>query len=581
MKPGARADVVNDSASAAASEAVLAAFDSYHAQFKLVARRARHRFETRDWRGAQRDATERLELYRQFVEWTVRDLQRILGARTGDMAVWAGMKRIFTREATGRPDTELCYTFFNSISRRLLTTVGINADVGFVEEDFERIPLPGDGDSFQRYVPEAGLVDLLRRILGSLPLTASFRDFEGDVHLAARALREAIASSGGDSSIDSAEVVPALFFRNKGAYVIGRLRMGGEVIPLVLPLVNSAEGIGIDAVLTTSDEASVVFSFTRSYFHVETEQPRALIEFLRTIMPLKPLEDLYTALGYNKHGKTELYRALARHLAAPLARFEEAEGDKGLVMSVFALPSFNVVFKIIRDRFGAPKNTTRQAVMDKYHLVFVRDRVGRLADAHEFEGLDFPLDRFHPSLLEELLSETAGSVRVEADRVTVRHLYTERRVVPLNLFLRHAEEPVAVDTILDFGQTIKDLAAANIFTGDMLLKNFGVTRHGRVIFYDYDELCLLTECNFREIPAARHEEDEFSGEPWFHVGERDVFPQEFRSFMVLPGRMGSAFLEAHGDLLTVEFWRRMQKMQEAGEVIDIFPYAASRRLRRD
>jgi isocitrate dehydrogenase kinase/phosphatase len=314
---------------------------------------------------------------------------------------------------------------------------------------------------------------------------------------------------------------------------------------------------------------------------VESEHPRGLIEFLRTIMPLKPLEDLYTALGYNKHGKTELFRALARQLGEPGARFEEAEGDRGLVMSVFALPSFNVVFKIIKDRFGAPKNTTRQAVMDKYHLVFVRDRVGRLADAHEFEGLEFPLDRFHPALLRELLAEAAGSVGVQGNRVIVRHLYTERRVIPLNLFLRQADEATAVDAILDFGQTIKDLAAANIFTGDMLLKNFGVTRHGRVIFYDYDELCLLTECNFRELPAPRNEEDELAGEPWFHVGERDVFPQEFRPFMVLAGRLGEAFLEAHGDLLTVDFWRRMQKLQEAGEVIDIFPYPQARRLRRD
>jgi isocitrate dehydrogenase kinase/phosphatase len=288
---------------------------------------------------------------------------------------------------------------------------------------------------------------------------------------------------------------------------------------------------------------------------------------------------VYTSLGYHKHGKTELVLALLRHMNAHDARFEVAEGDKGLVMAVFALPSLNVVFKIIKDHFGPPKQTTRQHVMEKYHLVFVRDRVGRLADAQEFEGLTFARDRFAPELLAELLADCGGSVRVEDDHVVIRHLYTERRVTPLNLYLRQVEESRAVDAVLDYGQAIRDLAAANIFTGDMLLKNFGVTRHGRVIFYDYDELCLLTECNFRHIPEARYDDEEYSAEPWFSVGEHDIFPEEFRAFLTLPGRPGQAFQAAHGELLTVEYWRRMQALAERGEVVDIFPYRPGRRLR--
>jgi isocitrate dehydrogenase kinase/phosphatase len=304
-----------------------------------------------------------------------------------------------------------------------------------------------------------------------------------------------------------------------------------------------------------------------------------MVEFLRSLMPRKPVDELYTSLGYHKHGKTELVRALLRHMETHDARFEVAEGEKGLVMTVFALPSLNVVFKIIKDRFGPPKQTTRREVMEKYHLVFVRDRVGRLADAQEFEGLSFARDRFSKELLAELLADCGGTVRVEGDQVLFRHLYTERRVTPLNLYLRQVDEASAVDAVLDYGQAIRDLAAANIFTGDMLLKNFGVTRHGRVIFYDYDELCLLTECRFRGIPAAPHDEDEFSAEPWFPVGEHDVFPEEFGAFLALPGRPGEAFRMSHGELLTVEYWHRMQRLAEAGEVVDIFPYRPGRRLR--
>jgi isocitrate dehydrogenase kinase/phosphatase len=218
--------------------------------------------------------------------------------------------------------------------------------------------------------------------------------------------------------------------------------------------------------------------------------------------------------------------------------------------------------------------------MDKYHFVFVRDRVGRLADAQEFEHLEFPRRCFPDDLLEYLLGVAGTTIRVEGDRVIVRHLYTERRVTPLNLFLLEANQESAREAVLDYGNAIKDLAAANIFTGDMLLKNFGVTRNGRVICYDYDELCLLSECRFRRLPEPRSIEEEFAAEPWFHVGDMDVFPEEFRAFLVPPGRVREAFLAAHGDLLDVEFWQRLQDRLARGEIFDVFPYRRSELLRR-
>jgi isocitrate dehydrogenase kinase/phosphatase len=297
-------------------------------------------------------------------------------------------------------------------------------------------------------------------------------------------------------------------------------------------------------------------------------------------MPFKRVDELYNGIGYNKHGKTELFRNLMAYLQDPEARFAVAEGDEGMVMAVFTLPAFNVVFKIIKDSFGAPKNTTRQAVMEKYHFVFVRDRVGRLADAQEFEHLEFPRRCFPEELLTYLLGAASRTVRVEGDRVIVRHVYTERRVTPLNLFLRDAEPGAAREAVIEYGTAIKDLAAADIFTGDMLLKNFGVTRNGRVICYDYDELCLLSECRFRRIPQPATYEDELSAEPWFSVGENDVFPEEFHAFLVPPGELRDAFLEAHGDLLDVAFWHQVQERLGAGEVVDVFPYRRSELLRR-
>jgi isocitrate dehydrogenase kinase/phosphatase len=298
-------------------------------------------------------------------------------------------------------------------------------------------------------------------------------------------------------------------------------------------------------------------------------------------MPHKLVHELYTSIGYNKHGKTELYRDLMRHLEEPEAHFAFAEGDEGMVMAVFTLPSFNVVFKAIKDSFGAPKNTTRRAVMDKYQFVFVRDRVGRLADAQEFEHLEFPRRCFPDELLDYLVRVAGATIRVEGDRVIARHLYTERRVTPLNLYLQSAGEAAAREAVIEYGNAIKDLAAADIFTGDMLLKNFGVTRNGRVICYDYDELCLLTECRFRRIPQPASLEDEYAAEPWFFVGEQDVFPEEFKAFLVPPGGLREAFLDAHADLLDPAFWQDVQRRLAAREVVDVFPYRREARLQRN
>jgi isocitrate dehydrogenase kinase/phosphatase len=250
-------------------------------------------------------------------------------------------------------------------------------------------------------------------------------------------------------------------------------------------------------------------------------------------------------------------------------------------MMVFTLPAFNVVFKVIRDRFRPPKETSREEVMERYRLVFARDRVGRLADAQEFEHLHFPRGRFAPELLEDLVAAAGDAVRVEGDDVTVRHLYTERRLRPLDLYLREAPEAAAHAAVVEYGNAIRDLACANIFPGDLLLKNFGVSRHGRVIFYDYDELTLLSEVNFRALPTAGSHEEEMSAEPWFSMDDRDVFPEQFLPFLLPPGPLRETFLAHHADLLTVAFWRKLQRLQAAGEIPDFHPYPAERRLPRD
>ena len=564
---------------AAAAAAIHAAYEHWIRGFDEITRRARQRFEQRDWHGAQADATARLALYRIHLDAAVSDVRDILEDAVLERTLWGAVKARHFEGLAGRPDMEVAQTFFNSVTRRIFSTVGADAAIEYLDPSTPPSAAM-DAELIERHVSAAVDPALARRILEACHWSVPYARPDREAEEVAAIIRERLAACGATGPV-TIDMLRPVFFRNKGAYLVGRVLQGDLTLPLVLPLIHAERGIVVDAVLMTEDEASVVFGFSWSYFRVDAPRPRAMVEFLNSIMPLKRVHELYTAIGFNKHGKTELYRSLMQELEDPDARFTFAQGDEGMVMAVFTLPSFTTVFKIIKDSFGAPKNTTRQAVMDKYHFVFVRDRVGRLADAQEFEHLEFPRRCFPDDLLDYLLSVAASTVRVEGETVIIRQLYTERWVTPLNLFLRDADESAACEAVLDYGNAIKDLAAADIFTGDMLLKNFGVTRHGRVICYDYDELCLLSECRFRRLPEPSSIEEEFAAEPWFHVGEMDVFPEEFRAFLVPPGRARDVFLAAHGDLLDVELWQGVQRRLEEGEVFDVFPYRRSARLRRD
>ncbi|HET8576012.1 MAG TPA: bifunctional isocitrate dehydrogenase kinase/phosphatase [Methylomirabilota bacterium] len=562
------------------AETVLEGFERHQRAFQELTRRAAARQERRDWGGMQRDAVERLELYGCEVTRTVLAVARALGDDLQSRDCWARMKAAYRDLVGDRLDTELARTFFNSVTRRVFGTVGVEPRIEYVDAEFDRPGGAPDGLVYSTYVRRGSIEALVRAALADRPLTVPYQDLDRDARLIAEEIETHRQAVWASEPIESVEVIAPVFYRNKGAYLIGRLRRaGGRVMPLVIALVNEDHRLVVDAVLLTEDEASIVFSFTRSAFHVDVPGPHGVIQFLRSIMPAKRVAELYIALGYHKHGKAELYRDLVRHLGRSTDRFEIAPGERGMVMVVFTLPSYDVVFKVIRDSFAPPKTVTHRQVLERYQLVFKHDRAGRLVDAQEFEHLAFPRERFSEALLAELQEAAAGSVLLDGDRVVIKHLYTERRVTPLNLHLGEADEGAIREAILDYGRAIRDMAATNIFPGDLLLKNFGVTRHGRVIFYDYDELCLLTDCNFREMPPARDLDEEMAAEPWFYVGPGDVFPEEFLTFMGLYGGMREVFLAAHGDLLTAAFWTRMQALHRAGEVVDIFPYRPSRRLR--
>ncbi len=525
-----------------------------------------------------RDAAERLELYAKVVEQILMDIRQLLSRRVHDKLIWASMKAVYSGLIATRDNWELAETFFNSVTRRIFSTVGVDPQIEFVDTDFETPPTSAKSPVYRTYARAASSEVLIETILADYRFQVPYQDLPRDTQLAASAIETRLRVIGAVRFVDRVEMVKAVFYRGQGAYLVGQIFSSVHQVPFVLALLNTPSGIVVDAVLLREDDVSILFSFTRSYFHVEVERPYDLVHFLKSMMPRKRLAELYISIGYNKQGKTELYRDLLHHLAVSDDQFEITRGARGMVMMVFSMPAYDVVFKVIKDEFTHPKETTREAVMAKYRLVFKHDRAGRLVDAQEFEHWQFERRRFSEALLDELQRFTAGTVVINDKHVIIKHLYVERQVTPLNIYLHEANEAAASTAVVDYGHAIKDLAASGIFPGDLLLKNFGVTRHGRVVFYDYDELCLLSDCHFRALPQSQTYEEELSAEPWFAVRENDIFPEEFARFLGLQGILREVFLERHADLFDPYFWQQHQARLNAGEVIHIFPYDQSRRL---
>jgi isocitrate dehydrogenase kinase/phosphatase len=551
-------------------------FFDYNSDFREITRRARGRFERRDWIDGRKDAVERIELYDHWVNRLVDWLNDRLDNRCHDRRLWLQIKSDFSTLIEDYLDQEFTKTYFSSITRRMFHTVGVDSDLEFVDlEDrpIEHISKVPPLDVFPIADPPSnGVRDLLQHFAFGI----GWENLEYSVRFVVGQLRVHWRSLGGLEALERLECLQTVFYQNTRAYVVGRaVGKDGRYEPLVVALRSTAEGVAVDAVLTSRSDVSILFGFTRSYIHADLETVADVVVLLRSILPGKPVAEIFTVLGRAKQGKTERYRSFARHLTHSSDKFITAPGDKGMVMAVFTLPSYDIVFKIIRDKFAYPKTVVRRDVLDKYQLVFKRDRAGRLVDAQEFKLLRFKTERFEETLLEELLTETSDTVRIEGDNLVIEHLYIERRLAPLNLYLRDAPAGDARMAVIDYGQAIRDLALTNIFPGDLLLKNFGVTRNGRVIFYDYDELCLVTDCNFRDLPKASTLEEEMEAEAWFYVGDDDVFPEQFISFLGLDPDHMEILLEAHGDLLTADFWRQMKKRHKADEVLEVLPYRRS------
>ncbi len=575
----------------AIAKAMMDGFNRHYRLFRTESARAKHRFETADWLGQQRAQRERIEFYDLRVKECVRRLEKEFGAGSQPMEVWHQAKFHYIGLLVNHHQPELAETFFNSVTCKILHRTHFHNDFIFVRPavstEYIENDEPAAKPTFRAYYPtRETLHQTLITIVENFQLQRAFAHLERDTHHVLAAVQDRLALDQVKLRANfQIQVLTSLFFRNKGAYLVGKIINGFTEVPFALPILHDHQGkLTIDAALFGEEDLQILFSFARAYFMVDMEVPSAYVQFLRSLMPRKPRAEIYNALGLAKQGKTLFYRDFLHHLKHSSDQFRIAPGIKGMVMLVFDLPSFPYVFKLIKDFYPAQKDTTREQVKAKYMLVKQHDRVGRMADTLEYSEVAFPRDRFSDELIAEIekfapsqleISDRDGDGQTE---VIIKHLYIERRMKPLNLYLMQCDAAEKERVVREYGDAIKDLATANIFPGDMLFKNFGVTRYGRVIFYDYDEIEYMTDCNFRRIPPAPNPEMELSGEVWYPVARGDVFPEEFATFLLGDPAIRRTFLHYHRDLLDVGFWQQRQQRIRDGIIEDFYPYPVEMRF---
>jgi isocitrate dehydrogenase kinase/phosphatase len=574
---------LDDSNAFAIAQAIVEGFDRHYRLFRATCRDAKARFEKAQWQAQQDAQRDRIAFYDQRVDEAVERLHAEFDAAELPRDTWQHVKLHYIGLLTDHHQPELAETFFNSVTTKILHRSDFRNDFIFVRPalstEYIENDEPAEMPTYRAYYPtRETLPETCMRVVTNFQLDVEFQDLARDVAQVVQALLRSL----GDARLRAnfqVQVLSSLFYRNKGAYVVGKIVNGFGELPFALPILHGDDGLlAIDTALIGEEDLLLLFSFARAYFMVDMGVPSAYVQFLRTLMPRKTRAELYSQVGLQKHGKALFYRDLLSHLRHSSDKFRIAPGIKGMVMLVFDLPSFPVVFKLIKDFYPPQKDTTREQIMAKYLLVKQHDRVGRMADTLEFSNVALPRHRFEDELVAELKHFCGSLVEDDGQTLVIRHAYIERRMIPLNIYLQDATPAQIAQVVVEYGNAIKELVAANIFPGDMLWKNFGVTRHGKVVFYDYDEIETLTDCNFRRVPEPRNEQEEMSGEIWYTVQPRDVFPETFEPFLLGNPAVREVFMAEHADLLDAAYWQQHKQRILAGYVHDVFPYDPARRF---
>lgn len=569
------------------ARSVFAGFEAMFSQFLNITLGAQSRFEQRQYHSVQSAMRERLQVYELEVKNVSEALRVIAYAELTCPQTWQLAKNIYGDMVENHENKPIAHTFFNSTFGAIWDDKKIRTVHLFVLKAKYRSEPRSYESLVSRVSLHNGFNNAVKTLITNQVFRVPFSHLERDVATLQSTLMQGAKQQCkqvyelinlNDGYIEYAN---SLFFRNKACYLIGRcIAKNGDNMPFAIAILNTDEGLKLDAVMMGADQLSLLFGFARTYFMVDTDKPARYVDYLSVLMPHKQRFELFNAIGFIKHAKTEFYRHKVDTTKNSPANFKyvTAPGTPGMVMLVFTIEGLDYVYKVIKDKFSAPKTATKAQVKEKYNFVKQADRVGRLVDTHEFRYLAFDLSRFSDELLEQMKSQIGSSMVISGKALILKHVYVERKMTPLNLYITQCDNKTLERVMHDYGKAIKELAGANIFPGDMLMKNFGVTRWGRVVFYDFDEICPLTDCNFREVPQTQNALEELSSNSYFDIAENDIFPSQFKVFFSANEIAFNYFNNEHSNLFLATFWQGCQQQVHNGYLPDVYPYKQSWRF---
>ncbi len=563
---------------------ILAEFDVFYSEFRKISPLAQQAFEAREPQTSLALSRHRLSLYSVCVHRMGLELVEAFPAIAMNENFWREVERRYQPLIEGRYEWDLALAFIHSVRRKVYLEEWRPVD--YSQTGLE-LPTHKHTDDVCRTFAGGDRIDpaTVREILELPGFKVAYRDIEDDARLVAERVNRVLGLDSGEAGpVEAVQMVGAGFFRNRGAYLVGRIVLqGGRLTPFVIALLNSPEGIYVDAVLTTETDTHNCFSSTLANFHVTHDAYHELSRFLHSIMPSRTVGLHYTTIGYNHLGKVAVMNELEQEIESSGEVLQTAVGSPGTVAIGFSTPSSAYNLKVIRDHptdgykwgeFGGI-----ESVKEKYAQVHDINRTGSMLDNIIYHFVRLDRDWFEPALLANLLEQASESVSLQGDSIVFKFLIVQQRLTPLPVYLETASDRHKEIAVVNLGYCIRNNTAANIFNKDLDARNYGVSRYRKVYLFDYDALEPLGEVKIRS------NQDRFDGEediPDWYFEEGVVFlPEEMEVGLCIPNRhLRRLFREAHGDLMTTAYWERIQREIQDGKVPPVSVYPDERRLRR-
>ena len=550
-------------------------FDDFYRDFCAIPAKAKAAFEAGAFQQSLQNSRDRLTLYGERMHALAHTLAEEYSGNTVAPELWDRLEQHYTASVAGRYEADLALAFLHSVRRAVFmdnwTPVDYAVDIKTQSSSDSDVMLSRAVDEI-----DAGLI---QEMLAIPSFGIPFRDVVGDSERAADKVDRTLRKRGLADSITAVDVIRGGFFRNRGVYVVGRIRLhGGSVVPLILALLHDEAGIYIDAVLADEPEAHNLFSTTRANFIVTNDHYHELAEFLYGIMPKRPLGLHYSSLGFNHFGKVAVMDELTAELTEDDAVLDTAVGFPGTVAIGFQAPGSVYNLKVIRDH---PTDNYKwgdfagvESVLEKYRQVHDINRTGSMLDNAIYYNVTLPKSHFAMELLSEMLEDASNAVSLRGTTVFFQHLIVQRKMIPMPVFLEQAPREDCERAVISLGQCIKNNMAANIFNRDLDGRNYGVGSHIRVYLFDYDALETFTDVKIRSNQGRFDGEEDIPG--WFFEDGVVFLPEEIESGLRIVDRdLRRLFRSVHGDLLKVEYWQRIQDELRCGNVPQIQVYPES------